>query len=165
MLILVCGLPGVGKTHFAKALAKKTGAVHISSDQIRMKEIKQRTYSQEEKDRIYGLLADEAAGHLGKKDVILDATFYLAKYRDMVKEAAEDAGVQFRIICCTLEESELRQRIEKRSKEKSDSEADFEVYLKVKAKFEPIMEEHLEIDTALPLEKNLEKAIAWMKRR
>ena len=165
MLILVCGLPGVGKTHFAKALAKKMGALHMSSDQIRMKELVKRTYSQEEKDKIYRLMADRAMVLLGKGDVILDATFYLSKYRSMMQDVAQKAGVKLRIIRCTLDESRLKERMEKRRKEKSESEADFEVYLKVKKEFEPIMEEHLEIDTALPLDDNLKKAIAWMKSR
>lgn len=166
MLIIVCGLPGVGKSFFAKKLAEKIGAEHLSSDHIRMNILEERTYSEEEKGRIYELMAEEAQKLLidGKK-VIADATFYLEKYRTLMKHAAEKSNVQFNIIECTLDESELKKRMEKRGGEKTESEADFDVYLKVKKIFEPVTVEHLEVDTALPIEENLNKAIIWMRSK
>ena len=37
MKILVCGLPGSGKTTLAKPLANLLGAVHINADEVRTK--------------------------------------------------------------------------------------------------------------------------------
>ena len=35
--ILVCGLPGAGKTYLSTRLAKRIGAVHLNADDIRKK--------------------------------------------------------------------------------------------------------------------------------
>lgn len=166
MLTLICGLPGVGKTLFAKELARRIGAEYLSSDSIRIKALEKRTYSEEEKGMVYGLMAEEAEMLLQQgKSVILDATFYLEKFRNLMRRAAEENNVQLNIIECVLDEAELKRRIEKRGKEKTESEADFEVYLSVKKEYEAIKAEHLVIDTALRLDQNLEKAIGWMKGR
>ena len=165
MIIIVCGLPGVGKSYFAKELAKRLDAGYVSSDQIRMDILHERTYSQEEKDRIYGIMADLAKKQLKESNVILDATFYLKKYRDMMCKIAQEKGAECRIIECVLDEDELKARLEKRKTEKTESEADFEIHEKVKHDFEPITDEHLTIDTADPIEENISKAIEWIRNR
>jgi predicted kinase len=166
MLIIICGLPGVGKTYFAERLVKNLKAEYLSSDSIRMREIPERTYSQEEKDKVYELMAKEAKKLLEQeKDIILDATFYLEKYRHAMKEIAAKQNAQFLIIECILDESELKERMEKRRKEKTKSEADFGVYEKVKTEFESIKSDHLTIDTSIPIENNVNKAIAWMRNK
>jgi predicted kinase len=37
MIVLVYGLPGTGKTFFARHFAKETGAVHLNTDLVRGK--------------------------------------------------------------------------------------------------------------------------------
>lgn len=166
MLIIICGLPGVGKTYFAKELAKKINAQYLSSDSIRMKTLGERTYSQEEKDGIYRLMSEEAEGFLDQgQEVVLDATFYLKKYRDMMCRMARVKGADCKIIECVLDEGELHKRLEKRKNEKSESEADMRIHQKVKEDFEKIAEEHLVIDTADPPGGNLDKAIGWIRNK
>ena len=152
MLIMVCGLPGTGKTTLAKAVAERIGAVHISSDTVRMKMLKERTYSEEEKERVYDFMLEEAEKELRKgKKVVLDATFYRKKLRE---KARETAGSGFFIVECVTHENLLKERIF--SRKESESEADFEVYKKVKTEFEPVEEEHLAVDTSMALERQVE---------
>ncbi len=155
MLILVCGLPGTGKSSFSKELSKRFHAVHLNSDVIRKKLTPKPTYSVEEKTKIYTAMAAQADGLLGDgKNVILDATFFHKEYRDMMREVAGRHGVKIYIICCVLGEYETKSRIMQRKKGVSD--ADYEVYLKLKKEFEPIEGEHLEVNTSLPLKKRLD---------
>ncbi|MFH1393918.1 MAG: ATP-binding protein [Candidatus Micrarchaeota archaeon] len=165
MLIMVCGLPGTGKSFLSRELAERLGAEYLNSDSIRNRILQERTYSEEEKSGIYLTIAKEASGLLKEgRDVIVDATFYLARYRKMIRDAAGREGTGFFAILCVLSEDELRKRIDKRKNEKSESEADFEVYLKVKGIFEPMELEHLELDMALPKEEMLEKVLKYVGR-
>jgi len=147
MLIMVCGLPGTGKSFISKELAKRLDAEYLNSDSMRMKILSKRTYSEEEKAKIYSMMAEEAGRFLKEgKNVIVDATFYLRKHRQMMRKVAGKEGSSFFAIECTLAEDKIKQRLEKRKTEKSESEADYEVYLKVKEIFEPLEQEHLAVD-------------------
>ncbi len=166
MLVMVCGLPGTGKTTLAKALAEKLDAVHISSDTVRMKMLEERTYSEEEKEKVYDamLVRTEELLKEGKK-VVLDATFYRKKHRDAVKKLARKTESRFFIVECVTHENLLRERIFARGKKKTESEADFGVYEKVKGIFEPIKEEHLVVDTSPALEKQVELVMEYLTER
>ncbi len=157
MLIVICGLPGTGKSTLAKAVAERINAVHISSDSIRMKMLKERTYSDKEKEKVYEAMFAEAEGLLkDRKNVILDATFYKKELREKARRISMKVGTGFLIVECVTHEGLLRERLFARKKEKSESEADFAVYKKVKGIFEPIEEKHLVADTSLPLEKQVQ---------
>ena len=65
----------------------------------------------------------------------------------MMQEVAKSTRAEFFVIKCVLDESELKERMKNRKKEITESEADFEVYLKVKEKFEAMEIEHIEIRT------------------
>jgi len=148
MLIIVCGLPGSGKTSISKMLAKRFSAAHINSDVVRKRIFEKPAYTDEEKRKVYLAMADEAGKSLKEKNVILDATFYRKEYREMARKAAEKAGTDAYIIVCELGERETQKRMEER--EMGPSDADFEVYLKLKETFEPVDGEHLKIDCSLP---------------
>ncbi|MEM3075539.1 MAG: AAA family ATPase [Candidatus Bilamarchaeaceae archaeon] len=157
MLVIICGLPGTGKSTLAKTLAEKIGAATISSDSIRMQILEQRTYSEKEKEIVYEEMFKKAGNLLANgKSVILDATFYKKNYREKAKAHAEKAKTDFFIIECTTDERVLKKRLFSRTKKTSESEADFAVYKKVKELFEPISEPHLTVDTSLPLEKQVQ---------
>ena len=51
-VILICGLPGVGKSAISKKLALRLKAVVLSTDKIRKELIKNPTYSSKEKKQI-----------------------------------------------------------------------------------------------------------------
>ena len=53
MLIIICGLPGTGKTFIAKKLAPKINAEHLSTDRIRKELFPEPTYSEDEKNKVY----------------------------------------------------------------------------------------------------------------
>ncbi|VVC03803.1 L-seryl-tRNA(Sec) kinase [Candidatus Bilamarchaeum dharawalense] len=145
MLIIICGLPGSGKTTAAKMISKHYSAVHLSSDIIRKQNLQKPQYSDEEKEKVYTEMAEQVEKNLKNgKNVVADATFYKAKQRDRFLALAEKAGTKGFVVICSLPESEIRKRIGKR--EKGPSDADFEVYLKLKKEFEPIAGRYLEIN-------------------
>ncbi len=152
MLIIVCGLPGTGKTTLAKALAKRFSAVHISSDLIRKEMMARPTYRPEEKARVYEELVARVAELLeGGKSVIADATFYRRSLRSRLVEAAEKAGTKAHFVLCQLSEAEVMDRMSG-SGERGGSDADFSIYLRIKDEFEPLTAKHAVVDCGLPLE-------------
>ncbi|MBN2478546.1 AAA family ATPase [Candidatus Micrarchaeota archaeon] len=151
MIIMVCGLPSTGKTYLAKSIQRITGAEHISSDELRMELLEKRTYSAEEKKRVYEVMFERAEKAVMEgNNVILDATFYRKETRKRVYNLAEKTNSIVKIIECAVNEGKVREWINKRAEEgDSKSEADFEVYLKIKKQFEPLDNEHYVLDTSL----------------
>jgi len=164
MLVMICGLPGTGKSTLAKAVAEKIDAVYLNSDSIRLSMLEEREYTEEEKKRVYEAMFEKSGEVLKKgKNVVLDATFYKKELREDAKETADEAGTEFFIIECVTHEDLLRERIFKRGKEETESEADFEVYKKVKGQFDTVEEEHLAVDTSAEIEKQVELVLAYLR--
>jgi len=149
MLIIICGLPGSGKTTLAKSLSKQLQAVHVSSDITRKSMFQKPSYSEEEKLSVYANMLAECQELLRQgKDVIADATFYRAGERQKFLTLAAEEGTDAFVIMTVLAEDEIRKRLARRKKG-GPSDADFSVYFKVKGLFEPLEDRHLVVDTAL----------------
>ena len=155
MILVVFGLPGAGKTTLAKAVAQRLGWKHLNTDIIRNEFIKEKTYSDEEKQKVYDLLFEQA-GKYAEKGVVLDGTFYMKELREKIK----DKGEVF-FIKCTAPEEIVRKRMEERGLS-TQSDADFLVYLKIKEVFEE--GEGEEVDTTLPLEEQVKKVLETVRK-
>ena len=150
MLILVCGLPGVGKTTMAKRIADETKSFVLSTDTLRKKIIDDPEYTEREKELVYNLLFEMAEKFLMTgKNVILDGTFYRKKLRDRARKLAERTNNEFIIVEIVCDEKIVKKGMAKRKERGSESDADFEIYKKIKRQFEPIKEKHLVIDTTM----------------
>jgi hypothetical protein len=155
MLIIVCGLPGTGKTTLAKALAKRYSAVHVSSDRIRKEMMARPTYNPAEKAKVYEELVTRVAELLEEgESVIADATFYRRSLRSRLVEAAEKARTDVHFVLCQLDEAQVMDRMSAGG-ERGGSDADFSIYLRIKDEFEPLKAKHAVVDCALPLEEQV----------
>ena len=140
MIVIVFGLPGSGKSYFAAHLANKINADYINSDKVRRAMFDTRTYSINEKLSVYSEMLTQMKEVVKQnKNLVLDATFYNNDIRKKFLDEAVDAGSIF-FIEVKAEESIIRKRLQEK---RVDSEADFEVYKKVKKQWEPLHLDHL----------------------
>jgi len=153
LIILICGLPGVGKTTLAKELAPLAKAVVLSTDKIRKELIKKPRYSIKERRMVYEIFLLVAKYlHNSGVNCILDATFNRERSRSQVKRSLKISESQIHIVECVCPEEVVFARLHSRKEDYSD--ADFAVYKKMKKIFEPIRVPHIVVDTRNPQGQN-----------
>ncbi len=149
MIVIISGLPGVGKTTLAEELAPLINCVILSTDKIRKELIPKPTYTKEEKKMVYDvLLLITKYLHDAGINCILDATFNKESYRNQVKKVLGLSQNEFHIVECVCPENVVISRLGERKKGFSD--ADFAVYQDMKKQVEPIHEPHIIADTNNP---------------
>ncbi|MDH3779447.1 MAG: ATP-binding protein [Nitrosopumilus sp.] len=153
MIVMVCGLPGVGKTTFAKKLAPLINATILSTDKIRKEMILSPTYEKDERRLIYDIMILLAKYlHDSGTNCILDATFNREESRKEVKKKLGIRHKGFFVIECICPENIIISRLKERKNDYSD--AGIEVYQKMKKIYEPVKGKHSKIDTTLDPEEN-----------
>lgn len=159
MVIMVMGLPGSGKSFFAGRLAQKINAEYWNSDQIRKEMFPERTYSDSEKKQVYKALFKKMQEAIQKeKDVVLDATFYKDKIRELFITNSKE---RIAFIEVWANENLIRERLKKI---RQDSEANLEVYKLLKRQWEPVKQPHLILQsTNENIDAMLQKAENYLK--
>jgi predicted kinase len=147
IVLMICGLPGVGKSTIARQLAPLINGVVISSDELRKHLFRKPKYTRRNKKLVYDILL-LLAKYLYKANVncILDATFSKEKFRHEVWSKLGLPTRQVHIIECVCPEDIVEARLNARKLDYSD--ADFSVYRKMKRMYEPVKQEHIKIDTS-----------------
>jgi predicted kinase len=147
-LLITCGLPGTWKTETSEEVSKIKGYPILRSDLIRLEVLKNEDVfdakvagNMNKRLSVY----DEVfrrADDLAQKDVpgiILDATFVTQDLRRRAAEIAAKNDMTFVILQTSCPEEVSIARIERRTKEKYESNAlTVEAYLANKKKFEPV---------------------------
>ena len=157
MLILMAGLPGTGKSTLGRALAAKLGGTVVDKDQVRAALFSPPDieYSTEQDDFCMAVML-KVAGYLFRKDpariVLLDGRTFSQTYQLKRATGFADAISQpWRILECTCRESTARHRLNDDSNHIA-ANRNFDLYLKVKSRFEEITYPKTIIDTEQPLE-------------
>jgi predicted kinase len=168
LIVLFCGLPGVGKTSLAHELAPLINAIVLSTDKIRKEVISKPTYTKEEKRLIYDVMLlvarylHDAAGI----NCILDASFNTEKSRrTAIEKLVNVSSDQIYIVECICPEDVVITRLKARKGDYSD--ADIDIYRKMKQLYEPVkeMEKHIVIDTSQDPKMNAEQIRTWIFRK
>ncbi len=154
IVIIVCGLPGVGKTTFVKDLAPLMRAVILSTDKIRKELIPRPKYDWKERRLIYDILI-LLAKYLSNAGVncILDATLIKERSRQEIKKELDLITKKIHIIECLCPEDIIVKRLRRRRNDYSD--ADISVYRKMKKIYEPVKEKHITVDTSMISKKDV----------
>ena len=141
VIIAFMGLPASGKSFWAKRISWKIKGKRLSSDLLRKKMFKKRTYSESEKEKVYNEMIKQMKINVKKgKNVVLDATFYKEDLRKKFIEQAEKIKQKILFVEVKAKNETLKRRLNKKRKH---SEADYAVYLALKSAFEPLKKKHL----------------------
>lgn len=145
-LVVVCGLPGVGKSTVARAVAGRLDADMLRTDVVRKELFEDPGYTDEETTAVYDELLARTEDRLrAGRPVVLDATFKGRARREEAKELADAVGSRFRLVYVDCAEHVVEQRIADRD---GVSDADFEIHRQFRERFEPVEMEHLVVDNA-----------------
>ncbi len=143
-LVVVAGLPGTGKSTVSRYLAETYGFVVISTDCKRKQlaglpvdAVGEHIYTPDWSDRVYAACAAEAAEvvRAGGRAVV-DGTFREHARREAMRALAVTLGVRLRIIVCEAPRDEAHARL--RARPKAASDADIEVYERLRHAWEPL---------------------------
>jgi predicted kinase len=162
-LVVVLGLPGTGKTTFARALSQELGWMHLNTDVIRANLGMREQYDEKTKTFIYQKMLEHAETIVEQRNgLVLDGTFYRETLRDSVRELAGRHGVPIKWIELSAAEDTVRSRV---IKKRPFSEADFQVYRKIREVFDPLHEPRLRVySDKEELSSLIKKAVAFIDR-
>lgn len=146
MLVVIFGLPGSGKSYFAGQLAQALSIPHLKSDDVRDLINKRGDYDPQSKAAVYHALMDKAAEQLAQNTaVITDATFHKDWMRAIAEAKARELNHSLMFIQLVADEATIRERV---TKNRPDSDADFNIYQKLKAEADPLNSSHLLLDSS-----------------
>jgi len=167
-LIVVSGLPGTGKSFFCRKLAERLSFPILASDTSRKILFPSPQYKEGENKRLFSgchVLIEEL---LRKRiPVIFDATNLLEHHREYLYRAAERAGAKLILVWVEAPTEVVRQRLlarEKTATSQDDSEADWEVYNKMKPRREKNSRNHLVVDTSQDITAVINKIVRATKK-
>jgi predicted kinase len=147
-LLITCGLPATWKTETSEEISRIKGYPILRSDLIRLEVLKGEDVfdakiagNMSKRLSVYDEVfrrADELAGKT-KNGMILDATFVAQDLRRRAAEIASKHNMNFVILQTSCPQEVSVARLQRRSKEKYESNAlTVDAYLANKKKFEPV---------------------------
>lgn len=156
MLVVVCGLPGVGKTTVAEYAVELLDAELLRTDVVRKELFPDPDYTDAEQTAVYDELLSRARSRLAGDDpVVLDGTFHACEYRERALDVAEATGSAGHLLRVVGDQSTVENRIVDREDDASD--ADVRVHRHYRDLFETVERDHTEIDNSGDLDATYEQ--------
>ena len=167
-LVILCGLPGTGKSHFARELVARAPFVWLNSDRTRKRLVTQPSYSRREHRRVFAAMHVLTRGYLRDgHSVVFDATNLNEGVRAPLYASAESVGVDPLIIRFTASAGLVWKRMQDRASgagETTQSDAGWEVYSRMAIADQPAPRPHLLVRGPEDLDKVLEETLRRTRR-
>jgi predicted kinase len=166
--VVVSGLPGTGKSYFCARLAGRLPFVILESDALRKTLFSPPSYSPEESAHLFRLL-HRLIEKLLKKGIplILDATNLSERDRERLYNIAEHGEARLILVRMEAPPELVYERLEGRrnsADSAGNSDADWEVYRKMKPRVEKISRKHYVADSSRDISPVLTKIIREINR-
>jgi predicted kinase len=164
-LVVVMGLPGVGKSYCARLLCERLGAAHVASDELRSRLFIAASYADEENRAVFAAAAALVDRLLGAGHrVVLDATNLLARNREGALAVARRRGVPIHYVHVTAPDADARGRLARRraARDARDhSDAEERIYERMRSQpFEPPADGYLQLQNDGDLADAIERVAA-----
>lgn len=148
-LVLLSGLPGAGKTTFARALSARLGAVHVESDRVRRELFPAPLYTAAEHAAVFAEVDRRAAAALAAgRAAVVDATNLTQRDRGRFVALARRRQVPLVVVRVVAPEGAIRDRLA--LPREGWSQAGIAVFEAMRGRPEPIVSAHLVVDTRFP---------------
>ena len=160
-LVMLSGLPGTGKSYFARKLVKRVPFLVLESDRLRKALVHEPKYTRGEHSRVFAachLLLEEFLGQ-GRR-VLFDAANLTERFRLPVYQMAGLASAPLLVVSFTAPEATVRRRLAERAAGLDPgnySDADWLIHTRLRQGAQPIQREHLTVDTSGDIETVLEE--------
>lgn len=148
--IVVSGLPGTGKSYFCNKLAERLPLMILESDVLRKVLFSPPSYSLAESSRLFRALHRLIEKLLERGiPLILDATNLSERYRERLYSIADRLDARLILVRVEAPPEIVQKRLEDRQgKGVSTSDADWEVYQRMKPSVQKILRNHYAVDTS-----------------
>ncbi|MFC5972309.1 AAA family ATPase [Halomarina salina] len=149
-VVVVCGLPGAGKTTVAERVTDLLDATRLRTDVIRKELFPDPEYTDEESAAVYDELFARTRALVADGDpVVLDATFSDRSNRERARNLSAAQDVPFDLVAVECDQSVVEERIRRRTDDESD--ADVEVHRLFRDLFDPVEGDHVVVDNSSDL--------------
>jgi predicted kinase len=166
--IVVSGLPGTGKSYFCSKLAERLPFIILESDALRKTLFPSPIYSAPESSRLFQAIHHLIAGLLKRGiPLILDATNLSERYRERLYNIADRLNAKLILVRVEAPPEVVYQRLKDRAGEnnsKSNSDADWAVFQKMKPTVQKISRNHFAVDTSRDITPVLSKIVREVNR-
>ena len=147
------GAPGSGKSYLGRTLATSLDARLIQTDAVRKELFPSPTYSHREASTVYTVCHQQIAAALADGErVVFDGTNLRERQRTALYHLADRLGASLLVVSAYAAEAviraRLRQRLESRDPD-DQSDADWQIYLRMRGDAEPILRPHVVVNTAV----------------
>ncbi len=165
-LIVVSGLPGTGKTYFCNRLAERLPSVVLESDVLRKTLFSPPSYSAKESSQLFRAIHQLIQRLLAKGiPLILDATNLSERNREYLYSIADRLDAKLVLVRVEAPPEVVRQRLgARRDKPENKSDADWEIYRKMKYSVQKIRRNHYVVDTSRDITPVLNKIVKEVTR-
>lgn len=121
LLIMLYGLPGSGKTHFAAEMAKHMQAAHVQADRIRYELFEQPRYDKQEDEIVSHLMGYMTEEFLSAGvNVIFDANMNRLVDRRALRDTARKLKAETLLIWLQIDKESAVQRIAHRDRRRNN---------------------------------------------
>ena len=167
-LVVLCGLPGTGKSYFAQKLTARAPFIWVNSDRTRKSLISAPRYTRGEHRRVFAVMHAITRELLAAgRSVVFDATNLNEAVRLPLYEVAAEAGVEPILVRFTAEPQLVRRRLLDRSHgvgDAAESDADWRIYSRMVVADQPVPRPHLLVsrpEQAAPVLEQVLRRTGW----
>ena len=164
VLILLVGAPGAGKSTLARRLQSRTSAELVQTDRVRKQLFPEPRYTGGEHAAVYGWCHNLIRSCLvAGRSVIFDATNLEEHGRRRLYEIVEATGARMVVVWAACPPRVVQQRMIRRREEPDEenlSDADWDIYLQLRRKADPIRRPHIVANTTVDLEQVVGRVLA-----